>query len=215
MPSAQVLQAFLERMAFHSFHRPPTSRALRQRIPDGRPAAAGFELFHGPIMARLRLSGKLAKPRAAGPSLRFGIRFVRMQIDELHRYLDRPAEAEGWLRTWGLQNTPRAHGNLVRMADAGITLDLLADLCDQLAEHLPRTSDPDMALNNLERFVLAARNPLSLASLFERDREALPVLLEILSTSQHLADLLITDNEAYDLLRITEGQPVARADAGR
>ena len=51
-----------------------------------------------------------------------------MQIEQLHRYLDRPAEAEGWLRTWGLENTARAHGNLVRMAAAGVTLDLLADL---------------------------------------------------------------------------------------
>ena len=67
-----------------------------------------------------------------------------------------------------------------------------------------------MALNNLDRFVGAARNPLSLASLFERDREALPILLQIFSTSQYLSDLLITDSESYDLLRMTEGQPVSR-----
>lgn len=133
-----------------------------------------------------------------------------MQIEQLHRYLDSPSEAEGWLRAWGLEHIDRAHGNLVRMASAGVTLDLLADVCDQLAQHLPRTSDPDMALNNLERFFAASRNPLSLASLFDRDREALPTLLQILSTSQHLADLLITDSESYDLLRLTEGQPVAR-----
>ena len=103
-----------------------------------------------------------------------------------------------------------AHANLVRMATAGMTLDLLAAICDQLAEHLPRSSDPDMALNNLDRFVAAARNPLSLGSLFERDREALPILLQIFSTSQYLSDLLITDPESYDLLRMTEGQPVGR-----
>ena len=67
-----------------------------------------------------------------------------------------------------------------------------------------------MALNNLDRFVAAARNPLSLGSLFERDREALPILLQIFATSQHLSDLLITDTESYDLLRMTEGQPVGR-----
>src|SRR5687767_8326500 len=133
-----------------------------------------------------------------------------MQIEQLHRYLDSPAEAEGWLRSWGLLDTSRAHGNLVRIAGTGITLDLLADLCRQLAEYLSRTSDADMALNNFERFVAASRNPLSLASLLERDREALPVLLQIMSTSQHLAEVLITDNESYDLLRMTEGQPVAR-----
>ncbi len=49
-----------------------------------------------------------------------------------------------------------------------------------------------------------------MVSLFERDRESLPVLLQIFSVSQHLSDLLITDSESYDLLRLTEGQPVSR-----
>src|SRR5258707_13171725 len=133
-----------------------------------------------------------------------------MQIDALHHYLDNPAEAGPWLQAWGLADPAHGHENLVRMATAGLTLDLLAVICEILAEHLPRTSDPDMALNNLDRFVAAARNPLSLGSLFERDHEALPILLQIFSTSQHYSDLLITDPESYDLLRATEGQPVSR-----
>ncbi len=133
-----------------------------------------------------------------------------MPIARLHRFLDQPAEAAPVLRDWGLTDIPRAHANLVRIATAGVTLDLLAVICDQLAEHLPGSSDPDMALNSLERFVAGARNPLSLGSLFERDREALPILLQIFATSQHLSDVLITDSESYDLLRITEGQSVAR-----
>lgn len=133
-----------------------------------------------------------------------------MQPDELHALLDDPAKAARWLKPLGLVNLERAHGNLVRMATSGLTLDLLASMCDQLAELLPRSSDPDMALNNLDRFVAAARNPLSIGSLFERDAEALPTLLQILATSQHLSDLLIQDSEAYDLLRMTEGQPVSR-----
>src|SRR5260221_7482883 len=75
---------------------------------------------------------------------------------------------------------------------------------------MPRLRDRDMALNNLYRFFAAAGNPLSLATLFDRDREALPILVQIFSTSQHLSDLLVTDTESYDLLRITEGQPVSR-----
>jgi [glutamine synthetase] adenylyltransferase / [glutamine synthetase]-adenylyl-L-tyrosine phosphorylase len=133
-----------------------------------------------------------------------------MQIDQLHRFLDHLSEAREWLSSLGFADVERAHGNLVRIATAGVTLDLLSVMCDQLAEHLPCSSDPDMALNNLDRFVAAARNPLSLGSLFERDREALPILLQIFATSQHLSDVLITDGESYDLLRITEGQPVSR-----
>jgi [glutamine synthetase] adenylyltransferase / [glutamine synthetase]-adenylyl-L-tyrosine phosphorylase len=133
-----------------------------------------------------------------------------MEIPQLRHYLDHPHEAARWLGAWGLDDVERAHASLLRMAMAGITLDLLATICDQLAENLPRLSDADMALNNFDRFVAAARNPLSLAALIDRDREALPTLLQIFSTSQYLSDLLVTDSEAYDLVRITEGQPVAR-----
>ena len=55
-----------------------------------------------------------------------------------------------------------------------------------------------------------AHNPLSLGALFERDTTALPTLLQIFSTSQHFSNLLVADPESYDLLRLTEGQPVAR-----
>ena len=61
-----------------------------------------------------------------------------MDIATLHRYLDHPAEAAGWLARWRLDDVERGHGNLVRMALSGITLDLLAIICDQLAEQLPR-----------------------------------------------------------------------------
>jgi glutamate-ammonia-ligase adenylyltransferase len=133
-----------------------------------------------------------------------------MLLSELRHRLEDANAAADWLRACGLQDLARAHANLLHIANTNITLDLVADVCDQLGEHLPRLSDADMALNNLDRFVAAARNPLSLATLFERDREALPILLQIFSTSQFFSDLLITDAEAYDLLRMTEGQAVAR-----
>ncbi|MDZ4783522.1 MAG: bifunctional [glutamate--ammonia ligase]-adenylyl-L-tyrosine phosphorylase/[glutamate--ammonia-ligase] adenylyltransferase [Planctomycetia bacterium] len=133
-----------------------------------------------------------------------------MQIEAIHRYLDHPTEAAGWFHSLGLHDAGRAHWNFVHMATAGVTLDLLADIAGQLEQHLPGLSDPDMALNNLDKFVCASLNPLSTVALFERDREALPTLLQMLSTSQHFSDLLIVDSAAYDLLRITEGMPVRR-----
>jgi glutamate-ammonia-ligase adenylyltransferase len=133
-----------------------------------------------------------------------------MDITQLRTYLDEPAAGARWLRAAGIRDLQRGHTNLVGMATAGITLDLLTVMCDQLAACLPRLSDPDMALNNLARFVAATRSPLALGSLFERDPEALPILVQIFSTSQHLSDLLVADTESYDLLRMTEGQPVAR-----
>ena len=133
-----------------------------------------------------------------------------MDLARLRLYLDDSAAADAWLRRLRLVDRRRAHANLARMAVGGLPLDLLAVVCDQLAEHLGACPDPDMALNNLERFVAAARSPLALGTFFERDPQVLPTLLQIFSTSQHLSDLLVADPESFDLLRLTEGQPVAR-----
>jgi glutamate-ammonia-ligase adenylyltransferase len=133
-----------------------------------------------------------------------------MELPALSRCLDDPAAAEDFLRGWGVVDVRHAHAALVHIASAGLTLDLVGVLCDQLGEHLGRCADPDMALNNLDRFVTAARNPLAVGTLVERDPTALPTLIQIFSTSQHLSDLLVQDPEGFDLLRLTEGAPVAR-----
>jgi glutamate-ammonia-ligase adenylyltransferase len=133
-----------------------------------------------------------------------------MQLESVVEYLDSPAKSREWLRSLGIEDVMRAHGNLVAMAEAGVTLDLLAIVWKQLAEHLAQVSHPDTVLTSFARFVAASRSPLALASLFDRDREALPALLQILSASQYLSELLIRDPESYDLLRLTEGQPVSR-----
>lgn len=133
-----------------------------------------------------------------------------MNIDLLRRYLDEPTTAGPLLESLHLREAATGHLNLRRLAEGGVTLDLLADLCQQFAKFAPTLADADMAWNNLERFILASRNPMATVALFERDREALGRLLQLLSTSQYLSDLLVIDNECYDLLRMTEGQPVAR-----
>jgi glutamate-ammonia-ligase adenylyltransferase len=134
----------------------------------------------------------------------------RMDISTLRQYLDDADAAQELLKCLGVVDPRRAHAALVSMASAGVTLDLLAGICEQLSQILARCPDPDMALNNLDRFVAQARNPLSLGTLFERDATALPTLIQIFSTSQHFSDLLIADPEGLDLLRLTEGAPVAR-----
>ncbi|MGA2253571.1 MAG: bifunctional [glutamate--ammonia ligase]-adenylyl-L-tyrosine phosphorylase/[glutamate--ammonia-ligase] adenylyltransferase [Thermoguttaceae bacterium] len=133
-----------------------------------------------------------------------------MDIITLRRYLDDADAAQEFLNRLGVVDLRRAHAALVSMASAGVTLDLLAGICDQLSQILARCPDPDMALNNLDRFVAQSRNPLSIGTLFERDATALPTLIQIFSTSQHFSDLLIADPEGLDLLRLTEGAPVAR-----
>jgi [glutamine synthetase] adenylyltransferase / [glutamine synthetase]-adenylyl-L-tyrosine phosphorylase len=133
-----------------------------------------------------------------------------MDVPTLRHYLDDPYDAAVWLCGFGIVDVRRGHGNLVGMAMAGVTLDLLATMATQLERHLPGCADPDMALHNLERFVKAARNPLAIGAFFERDPQALPTLLQIFSTSQYLSDLLVADPESFDLVRMTDGRPAAR-----
>ncbi len=133
-----------------------------------------------------------------------------MQQETYLKYLDNPAELAAWLRQLGLRDVDRAKSNFLSIANLRITPDLGVVISEQLSELLPGLSDADMALNNLDRFFAASRNPLGLATLFERDTEALNTLLQVFSNSQHLSDLLIRDPESFDLLRLTEGSPVAR-----
>lgn len=111
---------------------------------------------------------------------------------------------------------PGPHGRpfartFLAIAQLGLPLELLACLMEQTAAELPGLSDPTRALNNLERFFAAARNRIATASLFERDPTALPILLQFFSDSQHLSQFLINDPESFDALRLTAGQPLARA----
>lgn len=114
------------------------------------------------------------------------------------------------LESWGITDLDRGSRSLASLAASGLTADLLTGICEQLAQHLSQTSDPDRVLHNLDRFFSEARSPLALGALFERDREALPTLLAIFSASQTLSDLLIRDPEAFDLVRMTAGQPSPR-----
>jgi [glutamine synthetase] adenylyltransferase / [glutamine synthetase]-adenylyl-L-tyrosine phosphorylase len=133
-----------------------------------------------------------------------------MDQSQVITLLEETPQGEQWLRELGVEDVARAHRNLTSIAKSGLSLDLIGVLCRQLQQHVGKISDPNMALNNLDRFFSATRSPLALGSLCERDPQTLPTLLQIFSTSQHLSDLLVSDPEAYDLLRLTEGQPVAR-----
>ena len=131
------------------------------------------------------------------------------QIDLLRSVLNSPDEAAATLRGLGIVNPRSALANLTSLASR-IPLDLLGLVFQQFTAIAPELADPDMALNNLERFMLSSRSPMSMAALFDRDRSSLANLLLILNSSQHLSDLLCDDPESFDLLRMTEGRPVAR-----
>ena len=133
-----------------------------------------------------------------------------MNVEDAIRILDDSSEADAWLFDLRFLDLVRAKTNLDSIARSGITVDQFSCLIQQLMDCVGDISDPDMALNNLERFLAAARNPISMGALFERDPTALPILLRIFSASQFLSDLIVRDTESYDSLRLTEGQLYSR-----
>lgn len=133
-----------------------------------------------------------------------------MDTEQLIKILDSPAFARQWYQTLNLKNMRQAHDALTAIAESGMTLDLVAITATQLEQALPGIAKPDQALSYLARFANLSRNPIALGSLWERDSTALPTLLIMFSASVQIADLLIQDPEGYDLLRMTDGQPVDR-----
>src|SRR6187549_716992 len=64
------------------------------------------------------------------------------------------------------------------------------ELLSPLARLLPRTADPDMALNNLERLFTKPEARTHLPALLETRARELDSTLQLLATSQFFADTL-------------------------
>ena len=131
-------------------------------------------------------------------------------VGQVRQLLDDPAAATAWGRAAGLAEPQAAHRALSGLAGHGLPLDLLAALCGRLAARLPATADADRTLVALERFFATVRSPLASAALFERDPRALDTLLEIFAASPYLADIVITDPEAWEQVRLGQGRPEKR-----
>lgn len=107
--------------------------------------------------------------------------------------------------------SPQAAVDCIRHMQAyGIPQDLFDDFLAQLQTHFADLTDRDRVLTAVQRFLSASRSPQAWLGLFEREPDSLKTLLRLFSTSQYMADMLIADPEVFDLLRMTDGQPVAR-----
>jgi glutamate-ammonia-ligase adenylyltransferase len=124
-----------------------------------------------------------------------------MQQTFLASCLDSPASAEMLLRGWNLTNPENGWQNLKHLADR-IGIDALQELAGPLGRLLPRCPDPDMALNNLERFLGTAAGCAKLRTLLEGRARGLEICLQLLSTSQFFSDLLCAYPHDLDMLRV-------------
>ncbi len=115
-----------------------------------------------------------------------------------------------WLANFPFADVSQAREGLMAIWQSGAPSDLLQFLGERLTVELSRVDDLDAAVENLRRFIAASRSPTALLALFERDRESLSALLQVLATSPRFADQLVSDPESFDLLRASDGQPAPR-----
>jgi glutamate-ammonia-ligase adenylyltransferase len=105
------------------------------------------------------------------------------------------------LAGWNLRDLPRGWQNLQHLAQAlgGERLAALRPLLDRV---LPRCPDPDMAFNNLERFLAAPAGAEQLPKFLEGRARTLEILVQLFSTSQFFSDLLVANPDYTDMLRV-------------
>lgn len=124
-----------------------------------------------------------------------------MQVDQLRACLDSLSNARTLLSSWGQVNLERGQRNLGALAQH-LGLPGLGQLSTPLGRLLPRCPDPDMALNNLERFFAHPSAPALLPHLLENRARTLEILLGLFSTSQLFSDLLAQHPDYLDMLRV-------------
>jgi glutamate-ammonia-ligase adenylyltransferase len=124
-----------------------------------------------------------------------------MHVDQLRQNLASEEQARALLDNWRLRDLERGWRNLTHLANA-IGVDALRDLCNPLTRILPRCPDPDMALNNFERFLANPAGAQRLHVLREHRARTLETVLQLLSTSQFFSDLLVANPEHLDMLRV-------------
>ena len=107
----------------------------------------------------------------------------------------------------GFNNPTRALVNLKSLAGEGIRRDTFAKLALLAWDILKRKPDPDMALNNWERFIHSLASPEFHYNLLLSQPMRLDILLGIFSDSQFLADTLIRNPGFLDWVMTQSRNP--------
>ncbi len=116
-------------------------------------------------------------------------------------YLENPEVARLWLTGLGLRDPDRGLRDLRDIARHVADLALVTDLACQLHLCLPRSSEPGMALTNLERFLSACPSAEETAGLLQSNPRTTEILIQVFSTSQYFSEMLIRDPSLLVWLR--------------
>ena len=133
-----------------------------------------------------------------------------MQTDNLRLCLASVEQARKLLFDWDVTDFERGRSNLTQLADV-LGVDGLSELCHPLSRLLPRCADPDMALNNLDRYFSSA-GAEAVPVLMEARARTLETMLQLFSTSQFFSDLLIANPDYLEMLRIPLRSSPSRAE---
>jgi glutamate-ammonia-ligase adenylyltransferase len=124
-----------------------------------------------------------------------------MHVEQLRHSLESCEAARPLLSAWEVRDFEHAWRDLVDLAET-VGFDGLVQLCGALPRLLPRCADPDMALRNLERFLARQPGREQVSALVEARARTLEVLLQILSASQFLSDVLVANPDYLGMLRV-------------
>jgi glutamate-ammonia-ligase adenylyltransferase len=124
-----------------------------------------------------------------------------MQSDLLRDWLEAPEQAQPALSALGVRDPECGARNLTAIL-GHLGPETMRELVGPIARFLPRSPDPDRALNNFERFLANPAGRALASVLIEARARPLEKLLQMLGTSQFFSDLLATHPEYLDMLRV-------------
>jgi [glutamine synthetase] adenylyltransferase / [glutamine synthetase]-adenylyl-L-tyrosine phosphorylase len=124
-----------------------------------------------------------------------------MQLEQFPQSLESLEEARPLLTQWHVRDPASGLANLRGVAGA-VGSSAFEELSHPLARILPRCPDADMSLNNLERFFANPASPARLPLLLESRAKTFETLLQLFSTSQFFSDLLITNPDYLEMVRV-------------
>ena len=108
-------------------------------------------------------------------------------------------DAREWLERCRIRQPLRAWQNLSSL-QRNLGTERFQELTEPLLRFLPRCPDPDMALNNLDRFLAQPRGAAQLETLLDGMARRLETVLQLFSTSQYFSDLLTNHPEDLEML---------------
>jgi glutamate-ammonia-ligase adenylyltransferase len=115
-----------------------------------------------------------------------------------------PEIREHILRNTEFRDSQRAFVNFRKLAGDGRRRDIFARLALLACDILARVPDPDMALNNWERFIHSLASPEFHYSMLLSQPMRLEILLKVFSGSQFLSDTLVRHPGFLDWVMIPE-----------